>query len=399
MRIGLITAEYPPAIGGVGDHSARLAAALVELGHTVQVVTTGSERPERSAGTPDEVTVFRSIPRWDWRMLGAVRRFAHRQAWDVVHIQYQPAAYALHGAITLLPWWLRRARRPSVVVTTFHDLRVPYLFPKAGRLRQAAVRQMACSSQGAIAVAQEDRAVLVKWTLAAGRATAVEFVPLGNHFDAPPPAGFDRQRWRESLGFGPSTFLLGHVGLVNRSKGIDTLVRALAALRERGRDVRLLMIGDQLGTADPTNAPYLREIQDLIDAHSLDLAVRWTGYEPAARVSAWLRCLDLAVLPFTDGPTLRRTSLIGAWSHGVPALTTEPRQPTEWLGAAPAAAAAPPNDPQALAEAIAALQDTPDRRAALAQAGRAFSSRFSWPEVARRTLGVYRSARQIADRG
>ena len=64
---------------------------------------------------------------------------------DVVHIQYQSAAYGCIGAVNFLPWRLRLAR-PGPALTTFHDLRLPYLFPKAGPLRWQAVLALARGS-------------------------------------------------------------------------------------------------------------------------------------------------------------------------------------------------------------------------------------------------------------
>ena len=52
---------------------------------------------------------------------------------DVVHIQYQSAAYGLHGAVNFLPWRLRLLRRRPRVVTTFHDLRTHISFRRRGR--------------------------------------------------------------------------------------------------------------------------------------------------------------------------------------------------------------------------------------------------------------------------
>ena len=45
MKIGLITGEYPPQQGGVGDFTRELARALIAAGHEAQVVT-GSKRQE-----------------------------------------------------------------------------------------------------------------------------------------------------------------------------------------------------------------------------------------------------------------------------------------------------------------------------------------------------------------
>jgi phosphatidylinositol alpha-mannosyltransferase len=47
-----------------------------------------------------------------------------------------------------------------------------------------------------------------------------------------------------------------------------------------------------------------------------------------------------------------------------------------------------------VADALAELLDDPGRRAALRAAGLAFARRFTWPEVARRTLAVYEAARR-----
>ena len=169
----MVSAEFPPAIGGVGDHTARLAVELARAGHELEVVT--SEAPSRPnlAG----VEVLRVVRRWDSRIWWQLPRLAHHRQWDVLHIQYQPAAYGLRGAINFLPW-LIFGQRPAVV-TTFHDLRFPYLFPKAGPLRTAAVAALARGSDAAIAVADEDLPQLLRWR--SGRPEdATRHVPLGD---------------------------------------------------------------------------------------------------------------------------------------------------------------------------------------------------------------------------
>ena len=56
-----------------------------------------------------------------------------------MHIQYQSAAYGLHPAVNYLPWRLRALQHRPAIGATFHDLRFPYIFPKAGPLRWQAV--------------------------------------------------------------------------------------------------------------------------------------------------------------------------------------------------------------------------------------------------------------------
>ncbi|MBU0702261.1 MAG: glycogen/starch synthase [Chloroflexi bacterium] len=42
MRIGLISGEYPPDQGGVGDFTRELARALADIGHEIHVIATQS---------------------------------------------------------------------------------------------------------------------------------------------------------------------------------------------------------------------------------------------------------------------------------------------------------------------------------------------------------------------
>jgi glycosyltransferase involved in cell wall biosynthesis len=398
MRIGIVSGEYPPDVGGVGDQAARLARELVGRGHTVQVVTTvGPEHEVAGAGEGPGPVVLRAVPRWDWRLFTLLPRLARAGAWDVLHIQYQPGAFRLHGAINLAPGWLRRRPGAPAVVTTFHDLRVPYLFPKAGRLRQLAVRRLALSCQGVIAAESEDVRRLQAWTAGRGsRAPVVRQVPLGNALDVPPPPGFARDAWRARLGFAPDAYVAGHFGFVNRSKGVEDLVDAVARLVVGGRDLHLLMIGDPLGSSDPTNAAYLEAIRRRIGAAGLEGRVRWTGYAPPPDVAAWLRCLDVAVLPFAEGASRRRTSTLAAWAAGVPVLTTAPARDAGWTTEpdhqVEAAVTVPPGDPGALAAALGALLDDPGRRRTLGEAGLRVAEGSSWATVAGATLGVYREA-------
>ena len=406
MRVGIVSGEYPPDVGGVGDQAARLAAELASGGHDVQVVTSARNRsapipvaaPTGAAGAPPAPrppgpAVLPAVRRWDWRLFALLPRLAREGRWDVLHLQYQPGAFQLDGTINLLPGWLRRRRDAPAIVTTFHDLRVPYLFPKAGRLRPLAVRLLARACDGIAAAEPGDVRQLDAWTGDLAPPPAVRRIPLGNALDVAPPAGFDRAAWRARLGLDADAALAGHFGFVNRTKGVDILVEAVRRLVDGGRDVALLMIGDPLGSSDPTNAAYLDAVRQRVAAAGLRSRVHWTGYCPPADVAGWLRCLDVAVLPFSEGASRRRTSIQAAWAQGVPVLTTVPATPDPGApGGLEGAAVVPPNDAAALAAALGDLLDRPERRAALALAGPRLAAAFAWPAVAAATLDLYVAA-------
>ncbi|MGB9881009.1 MAG: glycosyltransferase, partial [Anaerolineae bacterium] len=159
MRICFVSGEYPPMQGGVGDFTHELGRALMELGHKVAVVTSRRAQTQLSrvsGATTPEPAVYPVIRKWNWMSWRNILHVAHAFQSDVLHIQYQTAAYGMHPAINLLPLRLRlKERRPRIVVT-FHDLREPYLFPKAGMVRKWVNLLLARWSDAAIVTNIED---------------------------------------------------------------------------------------------------------------------------------------------------------------------------------------------------------------------------------------------------
>jgi glycosyltransferase involved in cell wall biosynthesis len=113
----------------------------------------------------------------------------------------------------------------------------------------------------------------------------------------------------------------------------------------------------------------------------------------AADVSAHLLAADCAALPFRDGASFRRGSLLAALAHGCPLITTAPADPatTADLADGRVALMIPPGDSAALAAALARLAASPELRAALAAAGPRAAAPFAWPAIARRHTQLYAS--------
>ncbi|MBI3360350.1 MAG: glycosyltransferase, partial [Chloroflexi bacterium] len=88
MRIGLVTGEYPPQQGGVGDFTHRLTLALTALGHEMHVITRTAGKtqiPNPESQTPNP-NVHRVISHWNWPSLLQVRRLARELELDVIDI-------------------------------------------------------------------------------------------------------------------------------------------------------------------------------------------------------------------------------------------------------------------------------------------------------------------------
>jgi glycosyltransferase involved in cell wall biosynthesis len=424
MKVCLISGEFRPMQGGVGDFTYEVGRALRDLGATVTVLTSTAAGPARNEGG---LRVEPRLARWGWHSWRTILRTAEELEADVLNIQYQAAAYGMHPAINLLPLRLRaRKRRPGVVVT-FHDLKVPYLFPKAGRVRWWVVLALARWSDAVIVTNEEDLETLLQ----SPPSSAPYLIPIGSNIEPAPPADYDRDAWRARWGVRPEDILLSYFGFLNESKGGEILVRALGEVVKpalsrspersegsvegmaegQGSRARLLMVGGKWGSSDPTNLAYAQRVETLIDELGLSERVMWTGYTPQEEVSANLLASDICVLPYRDGASFRRGSFMAALVHGLPIVTTNPKSQIPNPKSPPSVLHSPstpglprlrdgenvllvpPGDAVALAEAIARLAENPELRQRIGQGAKETSKAFGWDSIAEKTLEIYHAIR------
>ncbi|TAK30648.1 MAG: glycosyltransferase [Chloroflexota bacterium] len=456
LRVLFVSGEFPPMQGGVGDYTALLLRALMKLGDTASVGPVLPRKDVRpgaggeplshklshlhqhhgltcdvvttaNRGVPATSTVFPIVPRWDlhdWPTLAGLIRA--RQP-DILHIQYQTAAYGMRPLVNLLPLLLRATHSRVRVVTTYHDLRVPFLFPKAGPVRGWANWLLAAGSHALIATNDEDLVRLsgqgrsktsyandhAPGSVRLGRArdsrgrdaraprhpassSRTVLIPIGSNIPVSPPRAYAREAWRARLGVKEDQSLLSFFGLLNHSKGLDTLFSAISGLPPE-YPVRLIMIGGTAGDSDRTNIEYRQRMLDLCHTLGLDERVIWTGYTNPAEVSGHLLASDIGVLPFRDGASFRRGSLLAALSHSLPVVTTTHRTGHP-LGAGPAqlrhqenCLLVSPDDPEATRAAIVRLSESRDLRHKLSRGASALAQSLTWEKIAAETIKLYES--------
>jgi glycosyltransferase involved in cell wall biosynthesis len=386
MRVGIVTGEFPPMQGGVGAFSQELARALAARGHELHIFTHREARPEPAEGryslaqlreplSLDYATLYPHARRWRWADVAQLADVALRYDLEVVNIQYQAAAYNMRSAaINLAPWRLKGLALP---VVTFHDLRVPYLFPKAGPVRRMAVEWMARLARGVIVTNAEDYEALRQAGITQER---MRNIPIGSNVQVHSRDEDEVLVTRRKLHVRPGDCLLGYFGFLNESKGADVLLEALARLEE---DVHLVFIGGRTGSSDTANnQAFLDKLDAQIGALGLRDRVHWTGFVDDRAVSAYLNASDLMVLPYRDGVSLRRGTLMAALAHGRPIVSTESVHDVAplvhgeniWLVAR--------EDAQALAAAVRMLRHNGTLRQALGDGARKVADCFSWERIA-----------------
>jgi len=390
MRVCLVSGEYPPMQGGVGDFTHELGCALMALEHHVAVVTSRRAQPrEASEPNPLEPEVYPIIHKWNWASWKGILQVIQTFQSDVVNIQYQTAAYGMHPAINFLPLRLRLNKGHPRVVVTFHDLREPYLFPKAGAARKWVNLLLASWSDAAIVTNIEDYEQLKKICKAGGAGRSPYLIPIGSNIHPRLPPEYDRTAWRHRLGIDDNETLLCYFGFLNESKGGEVLFRALAELLRRGHKVKLLMIGGQVGDSDPTNVAYFEHVRALCRELGLQDHVLWTGYTPSEQVSANFLAADICVLPYRDGASFRRGSFMAALAHGLPIVSTQPRVPITTLIDGENILLVPPDNVGATANAIEKLISAPTLRVQLSHGAQELAKEFTWDRIAKETERVY----------
>ena len=424
-KLALLTAEYRPQPGGVGDYTHELAQALgaivLVVGDRQRIRFNGEtdradvgaqliapNQPENQPGGDKsrpygadivgagfippsgqnlQSTIYNLHSGTGWAMLPAVHRALLRQKIDALNIQYQTGAYRMHPAVNLLPLYLKLRGNPARVVVTFHDLLLPYLFPKAGRMRRLANWLLLKFSDAAIVTNVEDATVVAGW------GDKVQVIPIGSNIAVSPPDDYSRDMWRREHHIGDHEVLIAYFGLLNQSKGLDTLLHALATLPPR---FKLAIIGGGVGSSDQTNRRFAAQIEAEIERLGLGQRIIRSGQISEREVSAWLCSADLAALPFRDGATLRRGSLLAALAHGLPTVsTTASRTPTpspsRGEGSNPGLPElidgdnqmlVPPDNAAAFAAALTKLADDVWLQARLSEGARQLAANVGWGRIA-----------------
>ncbi|MFN8439638.1 MAG: glycosyltransferase family 4 protein [Caldilineaceae bacterium] len=378
-----ITGEYPPMEGGVGAYTAELGEALVAQGVQVSVITSlraMSKEKEQKQST-STISVYPILEKWGVSIWSAIDQLASKIGADLLHIQYQTAAYGMNPAINFAPM---RWRRRLPVAWTYHDLLPPYLFPKVGAFVRRWVTEFPAKTSNFVIVTNEgDRQQL------ANKGVRATKIPIGSNISGTLHTSDQRQLRRRQRNFAHTDLVIGYFGFLNRSKGGATVVRTLHRLAQQRRNVRLLMIGDVTGASDPTNQAYFAEIEQMIIDLGLIDRVQWTGREADEQVSADLGACDLLLLPYEDGASLRRGSLMAALANGCPIITTFPQAPMPELEEGRDLLYIAAGDDTAAAAAV--LRIAQDRQLAMNLRYNAWerSKLFGWEAIAKEHLLLF----------
>jgi glycosyltransferase involved in cell wall biosynthesis len=325
--------------GGLSPRWARIGP-LTEVGPVA-----GLSGPERASQTERSAAGFDAVV----RALDGV---------DVVY-SHAPATFDLAAAAG------RALRRPVVL-----HLHLPPFTVRTGwravrgrtraGLEPAALR--AGTSVARLLVVSE--AMRTRWVQAGVDRRLVHVVRNGVDLERFRPASpAERRTARAALGLAEDVVVLGFLGRLQATKGIEQLLEAFGSLlRRTSHPVRLVVAGGPSRFAGGEGVAYERALRAQAPA-----GVDWIGWRPDTE--AVLRALDLLVVPSRWEEPFGLVAAEGL-AAGLPVVASRRGGLPEVLGPELSGLLVPPR-PGPLARALGRLVDRPDERARLGRAGRA----------------------------
>jgi glycosyltransferase involved in cell wall biosynthesis len=290
---------------------------------------------------------------------------------SAVFVQYYPNAF-FGSKGRAMRRWLRTMRSAGVpVITTMHEL-----WPPASRslrrtgarflMRRLAKGLIATSSQ---VVCTQERSIgdLTR----AGLVTPfqISLIPVGSNIDRVEGPALPPQSTYTLIMFGQPAALHG-----------PTLVALAGWLHQRDGAVTLRWLNRSVSEARQMWVDGLR----LPTTH-----IEFFGGLGIREASALLASGDLAIAPYVDGVSTRRSTLVAQLQHGRPIVGTVGPSTGALLRRQTAMALRPVGAAREFVDVVDQLLGEPDTRAAMALAATSlFDAEFSWPTIADAYLGV-----------
>ena len=344
MTLHLLTGEYGPDAGGVGAYSYVLVEALKDRGARVRVWDTRDSSLRQSLPAALE-----SDP-------------------GCVLLQYVPNALGARGAnVGFCQWLLSLRRNGADVRVMFHE---PYFYPSWRPARNALA--MVQRLMAAILLRASSRTYIStdRW-----RSYLEPYAPSGTAFTVLPipttlpedPSADAVAGWRARFASNGQRLAV-HFGTYGEHVATE-LTPIVPALLNGCAEARLVFVGrgsdrfvECLGREHPSLASRLHA----------------TGALDRADAAGAIAAADVAVQPYPDGVTTRRTSVMAPLSLGVATVTSRGALTETVWDEHPAVALAAASDTAGHVAAAVSLFADKDARARLGSRGRQlYAARFA----------------------
>jgi len=338
-RGGLVVYRAAPGVDAIDEYCRRLVAAICAEGSQAYYVAGGLTAARRTAGAPP------------WILL-QYNPFAYGRAGFAPGVVPDALALRRHTgaplAVMVHEAWVDMDDVRSTLIGTWQRLQLRSLLRFADIVMTSSEALAAELGRGAV------------------------HVPVASTITPTAVAQADARR-RLGLDEGLHVALFGRA---NASRALDYAEGSIAAIAASRRAPALTVLN--LGADAPA-------------VHAPDgITVITPGRRSPDELSLWLSAGDMLLLPFTDGVTTRRTTVMAALAHGRAVVGLHgPRTDRVLIEHPQALTLTPVGDRAALADAAVRIARDPDRlRRSGEAARRLYAERFDWPVIARHVLSA-----------
>ena len=349
-----------------------------DLGHGNRVIhiPAGPEVP-----LPKEI-LYEHVPEF----VGGVREFVreHGEAYDLIHSHYWLSGVAARSL---------RSAWGVPFVQMFHTLghmknRVAQsAAERESELRIRVETELLAQADRLLAATPAEEAQL-QWLYRADT-SRVTVIPPGVDLNLfyPRPAAEAKAR----IGVDPNKKLLIFVGRIEPLKGVETLMRAIAILCERGvsecHRLCLSIIGGDPADDPAVSNAEMERLKALREELGLAEVVTFIGAQDQDALPDYYAAAEVVVMP-SHYESFGMVAL-EAMACGTPVIASEVGGLAFLVRDGETGFHVPDRDPQALADRICNLLNDPQLRAKLGDCAAGHARSYGWPLIADRIVQVY----------
>ncbi|HEY7983579.1 MAG TPA: glycosyltransferase family 4 protein [Ktedonobacterales bacterium] len=370
VHLGVVS-TYPPREDGIATFTRDLVRAIrAPRSHITARIAAISD--------PDSFYAYPPLVRWeieqgDPESYAAAGRVLSRARVDVVSLQHEFGLFGVWGEplVDHAEYLLRTLRRP--LVTTLHTV-----LPQPRHDVRDTIRRLAAASVAVVVMVNMGAKILVE-DYEIERAKLV-VIPHG----VPEAPSDSSEQAKRALRLNGHTVICTF-GLLSRSKGIENVISALPAIRERYPDVLYLVMGETHPFVRRYEGEsYRQELVALARELGVSRQVRFINeYLEQRSLIAYLRATDIYITPYHDRNQITSGTLSYALGCGRAIVSTPYVYAAEAL-AEGRGLLAEFDSPESIARCVLLYLDDPKFRADVQARATAYGHAMAWPRVGAR---------------
>lgn len=377
MRILVIAPEQlpvPPIKGGSVETVIYQTFRRMSHLHSVKLISRSHKKlPAVSKLEGGRLKIVRIPSAGRYRYIQAAMRKVKGDSFNIIQVENRP---------TFVPFVRRQFPRTPIVLSLHSLTFMSHLSDKrAKQIVKQTNRVTSVSSFLTAAMKRRFPGSAYKFNTARLGVNMTTFRPRSRAF---------KQQLRRKWGVS-GTFNILFVGRIVYGKGLHTLVKAVALLKKKHRNVRLIVIGSSWpGVSAQT--PYMRRIRQM--SRKMGVPIRFTGYIPPARIATMYHLGDVLVCPslFREGFGMVNTE---AMASGIPVVASSRGGIRKIIQNGKSGFLVNAyGSPKAFADRLSQLKASPALAKRIAAGGRQRAmNHYSWNHTVKQLLQQYQKAK------